>query len=377
MNKKLFSGLLAAFLIVVPFLVNGATGESEDNYYLAPGFTINDNLYVAGSDVNISGTVIGDLFAAGGNVTVSGPVEEDLMAAGGSLNISGKVNGDERVAGGTVIISNSIGGDLLVAGGQVSILPGSIIGKDVEISGGNINYRGESNGRLSISGGDVYINGKVNGDLSITAQNIKLGPDAMINGNFEYSSPKEAVLEEGSKINGTVEFNKTTTFEKNSDAKPMVGFITFAFITKMAAIIFAALIFFYFFRKPIEAIVKEGVSNFWKNAGKGFVILIVIPAAVIISLITIIGAPLGVIGGMLYAALLIVSSIIANLIFAQLCLNFFKKGEKGLNWWIIILSVIIFGMILFIPFIGWLFKLIILLVALSSLSNYTLNKLKN
>jgi hypothetical protein len=34
-------------------------------------------------------------------------------------------------------------------------------------------------------------------------------------------------------------------------------------------------------------------------------------------------------------------------------------------------------MISFIPFIGWLFKFIILLVALSSLSNYTLNKLKN
>ncbi|MFA5169651.1 MAG: hypothetical protein WC386_01235 [Candidatus Paceibacterota bacterium] len=375
MNKKLFSGILAAFLIVAPFLANGATGESEDNYYLAPGLTINDNLYVAGSDVNISGTVTGDLFAAGGNVTVSGPVEEDLMAAGGSLNISGKVSGDERVAGGTVTISNVIGGDLLVAGGQVIILPGSTIGKDIEISGGNINYRGESNGKLSISGGDVYINGKVNGDLSITAQSIKIGPDAMINGNFEYSSPREAVLEQGAKVNGTVEFTKTTAFEKSSDTKPMMGFMTFALITKLSAIIFAALIFFYFFRKQTEVIIKEGVSNFWKNAGKGFVILIVVPAAVILSFITIIGAPLGVIGGILYVALLIVSSIIANLIFAQLCINVFKKGE--LNWWIIILSVIIFGMISFIPFIGWLFKFIILLVALSSLSNYTLNKLKN
>ncbi|MFA5714637.1 MAG: hypothetical protein WC998_02770 [Candidatus Paceibacterota bacterium] len=380
MSKKLFSIILAVAFIVVPFLVHGATIKGDKSYYLAPGLTIDDNLYAAGSDVNVSGQVAGDLFIFGGNVVVSGPVGGDLMSFGGTLNINGKVSGDERLAGGNIIISNSVGGDLLVAGGQVSILPGSIIGKDVEIAGGNINYSGENNGRLSIRGGDVYINGKVNGDLSVEAKSIKLGPNAVITGSFDYYSPTEAVLEQGSTIGGAVNFNKTTMPAKKDmpGAGLFLGFITMGLIVKLMMIIIAALVIIYFFRNQSEAIIKEGVSNFWKNTGKGFIFLVVIPAAIILSFITIIGTILGVIAGFLYAILLIISSVVANLIFAQLCMKYiFKRDKYELNWWIVILAVLIFGTISFVPFIGWLFMFIIFLAAFGSLSGYVFNKFKN
>jgi cytoskeletal protein CcmA (bactofilin family) len=378
MNKKLFSVILA-FFMVIPFLVCGATMEAGDNYYLASSSTVNDNLYVASPDANISGIVTGDLFVFGGNVLVVGTVEGDLMSAGGTLNISGRVSGDERVAGGNIMISNFVGGDLLVAGGQISVLSGAVIEKDVEIAGGNINFSGESNGKLSINGGNVYINGKVNGDLSINAESVKLGPNAVIAGNFKYSSLNEAVLEEGAKINGTIDFSKMSISENKEMPikQSFFGFITFGLIIKLITLIFTVLIFFYLFKNQAEAIVKEGVSNFWKNTGKGFILLVVVPVAIILSFITVIGSVLGVIAMFSYIVLLIVSSIVANLFFAQLCMKYiFKKEEQKLNWWIIVLSILVFGLISLIPFIGWLFKFIIFLTAFSSLTGYIFNKLK-
>lgn len=379
MNKKLLSGILAAVFVVAPFFVHGATLIAEENYYLTPSMVINDNLYVVGSDANMSGTVTGDLCIFGGNVLVPGSTEGDLMSIGGTVNVSGKVSGDERVAGGNIMISNSVGGDLLVAGGQISVLPGTTIGKDVEIAGGNINYSGNGNGELDIRGGNVFINGKVSGDVSVYAENVKLGPNAVIGGNFDYSSPNQAVLEQGAMVNGVTNFNKTVM--PNSKEMPgkgaFLGFITMGLMVKSIMIIIAALVLIYFFKRQTEIIITEAASSFWKNTGKGFMFLVVIPAAIIVSFITVVGIPLGGIAALIYAALLIISSILANLLFAYLCMKYiFKKEKYNLNWWIVILAVLVFGIILLIPFIGFLFRFIILLAAFGSLVGYVVNKFK-
>lgn len=379
MNKKTLFGTLAAFFIIVPLFAHGATMNADKNYYLASGVTVNDNLYVAGSDVNVLGTVTGDLFSFGGNVVVSGPVQGDLMSAGGTLNINGKVSGDERVAGGNINISNSVGGDLLIAGGQVNVLSGSTVGKDTEIAGGNINYSGNSNGKLVIKGGNVYVDGKINGDLSVEARSIKLGPNAVISGNFNYSSPNEAVLEQGSVINGATNYSKTTMPEKKAApvAGVFLGFITLGLIIKSIMIVIAALVFVYFFKHQSEAIIKESMSNFWGNTGKGFIFFVVVPAAVILSFMTIIGAALGAIAAVTYVLFLIISSIMAILLFAQLCRKYiFKKEKYELNWWVVILSALVFGIIAAIPFVGWIFNFVIFLSVFGSVSKYIINKIK-
>jgi hypothetical protein len=54
----------------------------------------------------------------------------------------------------------------------------------------------------------------------------------------------------------------------------------------------------------------------------------------------------------------------------------FKKEKYNLNWWIVILAVLVFGIILLIPLIGCLFRFIILLAAFGSLVGYVVNKFK-
>jgi hypothetical protein len=377
MKKLLFLSVLSVVLAVIPVVAYGATFRIGQNCYLNSGDTIKDNLYAAGADVNIAGATVGDLLVAGANVIVSGPVGADLAAAGGTLNVSSSVSGDIRIVGGNVIIASSAGGELLIAGGKVTLMPGSVIGKDVKIAGGSINYEGNAGGGVVIKGNKVYIDGAIGKDLSITAQEITLGSKALIGGKFDYYSQKEAVMESGAIVRGAVNFHKTEMPVKGPMRAGIIfGIFTLALLVKTLMFITASLVALYFAGNQVKSIVKEASSNFWKEAGRGFVILFIMPIAIIISFITIIGITLGMIALFIYLALITIAAVIAVLLFAQLALKYvFKKENYELNWWVVILAVLALGLITLIPIAGWLFIFIIFLSALGSFANYVYARL--
>ncbi|MFH1392981.1 MAG: hypothetical protein ABIG73_01170 [Patescibacteria group bacterium] len=377
MKKILFLSILLTVLVVVPVVAYGATFKIGENYYLNSSEKINDNLYATAAEVNIAGATAGDLSVAGGNIIVSGPVSADLSAAGGTLNIIGNVEGDLRLFGGNIFISSNAGGELLAAGGQVTLMPGSIIGKDIKIAGGSINYEGNAGGGVVIKGNKVFIDGAIGKDLSVTAREITLGPGALIKGNFDYYSPKEATIESGATVRGAVNFHKTEMPAK----RPMLGFIfgifTLALLIKTLMFITASLVALYFAGGHIKSIVKEASSNFWREAGRGFVILFIAPVAIIISFATVIGISLGLIALFVYLAFIFAAAIISVLLFAQLALKYvFKKENYELNWWVVILAVVALAVITCIPFVGPIFTLVLVFVALGSSASYVYKKLK-
>jgi len=379
MNKKILFSAVAVFC-VVPLLVLGATFETGENYYLDSGATINDNLYAAGGTVNISGTVNGDALVAGGTITVSGPVSGDVAAAGGNISINSDVAGDLRIVGGNITVSKSAGGDLIIAGGQINVSPESSIGKDVEIAGGSINFLGKAGQTLEIEGGTVFVNGPVAGNLKITAEEIKLGPKAVIGGNFDYSSLKEAVLEQGAVVSGTTNFTKINT-EVGSNAKTanamFLGFIGVAWVVKTLMFILAALVLVYFFKPQTKNVLDIASSNFWKEVLRGFIVLVVLPIAIILSFVTVIGTFLGLIALAFYVAFIILASVFNILVFAKVCLKYlFKRPDYEMNWWVLIISALVFGAVCMIPFVGWIIGFIIFLSSLGSVSAFVYNKLR-
>ncbi len=377
MKKILFLSVLSAVLIIVPVLAYGATFKIDQNYYLDPESEINDNLYAAGSNVSIAGVINGDLFTAGNNVLISGPVNADLAAAGSTLNINGNVGGDMRLLGGSINIANFAGGELLAAGGQVNVTSGSVVGGDVEIAGGNVNYNGSAGGNVVIKGDRVYINGTIERNLSVKARDITLGPNTLIKGNFDYYSPKEAVIERGATIRETVNFHKTEMPAKKQVRGFVFGLFTLALLVKAVIFIVASLVALYFARTHVKSIVREASSNFWKEAGRGFVLFVATPIAMIICFITIVGITLGMIALFLYLALVTIAAVIAGLLFAQLALKYvFRKENHELNWWIVVLAILALGLITLIPVAGWIFIFIVFLAALGSLAKHVYKKLK-
>lgn len=358
--KKIYFAVLVAVLALAPALTLGATFQTGQTYYLEPGKTVNDNLYAAGGVVGVLGNVNGDVMAAGGNISVVGNVSGDVALAGGNLDVKGNVAGDVRIVGGQINISNNIGGDLLAAGGQVSVMPGTTIGKDV-----------------AIAGGVVYIDSAINGNLLVAAKQIKLGPNAQIKGKFDYYSQNQATLENGAVVVGATNFHKVNV-QTGKVSKPAVfGFSIVAWLVKLIIMIVAGIVLLYFFRAQTNAVVEKSATNFWWEVLRGFIVLVAVPVAVLLSFITVIGSALGVIALLSYILFIVVASIFAVLVFARLCLKYiFKKPDYVLNWWVLIVSALAYYLLSLIPFVGWIFALIIFLSALGGTSDFIYHKIR-
>lgn len=360
MFKKIATIGILLSLAVMPLATYGATLDYGKIYYLDTTKTIKDNLYVAGGNLSSAGTVKGDLLMIGGDISVSGPVEESLMLAGGNINVNSTVGNSLRIVGGNITIADSVGRDLVVAGGKVAVQSNTTVGKEALLIGGN-----------------VYFDGTVNGNLKIAGKQITIGPNAKINGKLDYYSDQQATIDQSAFVKGVTNFHQKTI--KNPVSKEfLVGFMSLAAILKLLMVFVAALVIFHFFKPQTNSIIENSVSNFWKESLRGFIVLCVVPAAVILSLVTVVTLYLGLIVLFFYLTFVIISSIISVLVFAKLCLKYiFKKADYQLNWWVILLSAIAMGIIGLIPFVGWIVVFFIFISTLGSTSRTLYNKLRS
>src|SRR5262245_44602399 len=133
-------GVVTALLLVGLFLAPRAVafeGRSGDRVIIGAGEVIDDDLYVAATNVTIDGTIKGDLVMAGQTLTLNGTVEGNLIAAGQSVIINGTVGDSARVAAQAVLVDSKakIGRDLVFFGYSLETRNGSAITRDAFAGG--------------------------------------------------------------------------------------------------------------------------------------------------------------------------------------------------------------------------------------------------
>ena len=225
--------VIALVMAILASLVLAGTAlagqfEGDDIYRLEAGQVVNDDLYVAGSEVFIDGTVNGDLYVVGGYIEINGTVTGDVVAAGGGIKIAGTVEDDARLAGGGIDILGTIGDDLIIAGGgqpgglslpmQVgtrSINQGirlgnkSSVGGDAMIVGGTANIQGRIDGDLTASTGEIDLDAQVGGDATLNASILRLTNSSRIEGTLNYTTPEEMSLP--ADVAGGIEYEPVVT----------------------------------------------------------------------------------------------------------------------------------------------------------------------
>src|SRR3989344_6913492 len=102
-SKRFGASVVAVILLALPLFAFAAEFRTGDQPSLSEGEVFVGDLYMAGGNVTVSGSVRGDLIATGGNILLSGPVSADLAAAGGSVSGLGNVSEIGRVAGGNIV----------------------------------------------------------------------------------------------------------------------------------------------------------------------------------------------------------------------------------------------------------------------------------
>ncbi len=156
----------------------GLTWRTGDVVRLPKGEVIRDDLYVAGQDVQIDGTVEGNLIATGNTVRVNGQVRGNVWAAGQDVTLGGQVTQTARIAGSVLRVESgvNIGRDLLAVGQGLDIAPDERAGRDVAFGGAQTRLYGSVARNAYIGASGIEVGGSVGGDALFGVNNRATWP---------------------------------------------------------------------------------------------------------------------------------------------------------------------------------------------------------
>jgi cytoskeletal protein CcmA (bactofilin family) len=372
-KKALFILFPLSIFLAFALPVSAAEFKAGEAYALQKSETVFNDLYAAGGTVVIAGDVEGDLTAAGGDITVTGRVAQDAILAGGSVSLSGILGDDLRAAGGRIQVTGKVGGDAVVAGGQVYFVSGSSVAGDMIVSGGGVIADAAVGGRVKIVAREVTVNGPVAGDVHITADRIVIGKKTLISGNFTYKSRKEAEIKAGAVIKGETAFER---MEAPSHRVRTGAFLAAWTVGRYLMLLTAALIAVLLFKRLSQGVVERALGRFGRELLTGFIVLIVVPAAVLLCFITVIGVPIGLAGLFAYFLLFILSSVYAGVVVGSLIQKaLLKRPSLEASWKTALIGVTVYTVAGLIPFLGWLFKFAFFLAALGVMSRIVYEKI--
>ena len=356
--RKILGGLFISLLFVstlVPQKVFAQTAISGNVVILQQDQIINGDYFVGGQTVAIHGTVTGDLYVGGGNVVIDGIVNGDILAAGGTILLRGSSH-NLRVAGGTVTVDSVVDGNVTAFGGNVTIANGAKITGSVVAGGGQVLMLAPTGKGATIAAGQVTVANTVNGNL-LSAGTIALSPDAKVNGSFTYWSQQPATIENGAVISGKVTHNIPHHQSATKQSVPAAaGFLGISFGFMLIGLIssfvlgFLCIQFAPVFTQQITTTIQKQP---WVSLGIGFIAAIAIPFIGMIIFITIVGIPLSILLMVLYGIYIYVSKVFVSLVIGMWI--FTKSNvQKTHMVWALLVGIIIFEILGWIPLIGWL-----------------------
>ncbi|MEK7067778.1 MAG: polymer-forming cytoskeletal protein, partial [Patescibacteria group bacterium] len=236
MNKKKIFLISAAAIVI--FMAPAAAFAFEvkkgNNIYVGENETVAGNLYAAGVNVIIDGSITGDLFCAGQSVTINGEVSGDVFCAGSAIAINGRVGGSIRVAASELSINGQVERSALAAASNITLRDSGKIGWGFLGAAANFTAYGPIGRDLQFGGASLVINNEVGGNVRFygemkgqkktNAPTLTLLPKAVVNGSLTYSDSIQTDIKDGAQVKGGTikQAPKIKEFKKWGNKKQIV-----------------------------------------------------------------------------------------------------------------------------------------------------------
>ena len=353
---------LSIVLVIAMAGVFGATAMAQDaGQEVVKRGVINEDVYAAGESVTVDANVTGDVLAAGGEVTVAGQVSADVMAAGGQVEVRANVGDDVRAFGGQLEISADIGDHLIAAGGKVIVESDTRVGGRTWLAGGEITVDGRLGHGLLAAGGNISVSGQIEGDVDLTGDSIRIEPGAVIHGDVVWRSEHEIRVDKKATITGSVVRKPLPYREGPGRAAGTIMSVLTLFVSVM--------ILTYFFPGFLGGAGEILRTRFGRSLLTGFILLIMVPVAIVLLFVTVVGW----LAGLVLLALYFVAIAIAMLVGVRTLTEFgarqFKQELAG-SWWRLALAValtlVALSVVGLIPVVGGLVWFLLLIGGLGA-----------
>jgi cytoskeletal protein CcmA (bactofilin family) len=287
-------GFVASVALVALVATAGAQSPSSsaDTQLTRP-----DNYYAAGNRIDISTPMPADVVVAGRRIEMAETISGDILAAGWRVSLTGSAEDDVRIAGSEVEVNAPVRGDLTAAGGEVIIGPKTRVSGRSWLTGGRIRIEGRLDRDLHVAGADVQLAGEIHQPVEVIAEKLEVLPSARLHGGLTYKGPVDARIADGAVINGPVTFERIPAREaREARAFPAISSLLFAIHLFLAGLLVIA-----FLPRAEASIVQTLRRQPGKSLLAGFVLLVTVPSASILLIVSVLGLPIGLTMAALYA----------------------------------------------------------------------------
>lgn len=353
-----FAGLCVAMAMPTP--ASATEFRKGDRITIGRDEVVHSDLYVAGGQIRIGGTIEGDLVIAGGDVEVSGHVEGDMLSTSGQVRMTGQVDGSIRGYAGNITIKGKVGRNVMTFGGDVNIDHDAAIAGSVTTGSGRLSLDGHVGRDLLAFAGQANLSGNIDGSVKIRGGELNIDSSAEIKGPVHFEGNREPQVSPQARLASPVQFVKHTRGPDYSNPHYYVWQVIW-----MAAFILYGLVLYSLMPKFSHEAVKSA-EQYGAAAGLGVLVLFGVPIAACIACVTVVGLFIGVSTLFVWWASVYLAQVIVGTVVGQ-----WLMGRTSEFWPVVgrmAVGVVIVRLCTTIPNVGGWVKFVAILWGIGAIS---------
>jgi len=370
MKIRLSCLLCLAFLLWMSVSYASGVTLAQD---LNSAETIGDDVYMVGETVSVKGKVIGDLVTLAKSISCTGQVAADLLAIGANVEVAGNINDDLRILGLLTDLCGNIGDDALLIGLKVHTGSDSRIGHNTIILAGQSAIDGTMRGDLVVTGYNTIISGNVGGNVTASVAKLQLTPTTHVKGNLIYTGQDPVQIPPGAVVEGQVIHHQPQAYNHVFYEKHAPTWIRLvARLTWDISLMFVGVLLLLLVPQTMSISSQTMVTNPFSAFFYGLLWLVGAPVLASVAAIAIIGIPIAITIAFLYLASLYLSVLPVALWIGEKAFR-----TPGRPYFSMMLGLLCIALLRSLPYVGFVFGIIILTVGLGSLALSLCNYLKD
>ena len=339
--------------------------RAEDRVTIPADETIDDTLIIMADSILVEGTVTGDLIALGERVTLRGRVDGTLVAAAEELMISGQVGDTVLALGKNVEFWRAaLGANAYSAGRTVTVSADtSIAGSAALAASEAAEVHGGIGRDLLAAAKSVSLAGSVGGDFTAYAERADLDAAARVAGDLtaKLRGTDDLSVSPDASVAGETNLS---TWPEDPNRYLTLGFYIREALQLLAAFL-TGLVLFLLVPRLREARLERG-AEVLVTAAVGAVALFAVPALALITIVTLIGAPLGIIALLAWVAALYAAGIVTAALLGRRLLN----GDDPRHVLRLLVGLAIVFVLINLPFVGGIMRLLVVLLGLGVIAQW-------
>lgn len=312
------------------------------------------DVYLTGDDVKVDYIVDGNLFILANTVTISSQIGGDAFICAKTINVEkeGYIYSNLFAAANEVNISGVVY-DLYTTANTLNI--NGYVYRDIRTSSDTLNFSGVIGRNAYVYSKNIEISSNSDGQSSVTNK-------ATIYGDLNYSSSSEASIPEGT-VTGSVNYSPITTSTKSKSISSYILALGRFIVT----VLVIWLLYLWLAPKFLENTGALLSKKLLPVIGSGILTPIIFVIAFVLLLILGLTSNIAIIGTMLFAILLMISTSTFVIAVNNLVCKKFNISKNATTFGVLIITSAVIWLLELIPVVGSILNFVIMIIGLGIL----------